>query len=152
MPPAPQQPRNSASDSASPPEKRLPVSDRPGKRRSLAFPKSLRLQTPAEFDAVFATRVFAADDQLIMHAAKSTLPFARLGLSISRKVGNAVVRNRWKRLIREAFRQRQHQLPPGIDLVARPQKGASPNLQLLERSIVDLAKRCLKRAERGPRP
>jgi ribonuclease P protein component len=45
------------------------------------------------------------------------LPHARLGLSISRKVGGAVVRNRLKRLLREAFRLRQHELAAGIDLI-----------------------------------
>lgn len=101
---------------------------------------------------VYASRIFAADDQLIIHAAITSLPHARLGLSVSRKVGNAVVRNRWKRLIREAFRLHEHELPAGIDLVARPQKGAEPALPLLERSIVELARRAIKRAQRGPRP
>jgi ribonuclease P protein component len=41
----------------------------------------------------------------------------RLGITVTRKVGNAVQRNRIKRLVREVFRQHRHQLPAGLDMV-----------------------------------
>ena len=41
----------------------------------------------------------------------------RLGITVTRKVGNAVVRNRIKRLVREVFRQHRARLPPGLDIV-----------------------------------
>ncbi len=46
------------------------------------------------------------------------LASSRLGLTVSRRVGNAVVRNRIKRRLREIFRRAGAALPPGIDLVA----------------------------------
>jgi ribonuclease P protein component len=41
----------------------------------------------------------------------------RLGITVTRKVGNAVARNRIKRLVREVFRQHRARLPPGLDIV-----------------------------------
>ena len=105
------------------------------------FPKSLRLKSQADFDLVFANDHFAADDVLVIRARRNGLGHCRLGLSVSRKVGNAVVRNRWKRLIRDAFRTQKSQLPAGIDLVVRPRKGAACEHSRIVRSIAKLAQR-----------
>src|SRR5687768_18528321 len=93
-----------------------------------SFSREMRIRKAAEFDRIYKTRIFAADDVLVINGAASGLPHARLGLSVSRKVGNAVVRNRWKRLIREAFRLSKADLPSGIDLIVRPQKDAVAEL------------------------
>jgi ribonuclease P protein component len=58
----------------------------------------------------------AADSPNTDEASREPLP-TRLGITVTRKVGNAVVRNRIKRLVREVFRQHRERLPSGLDLV-----------------------------------
>jgi ribonuclease P protein component len=116
------------------------------------FPRHLRLRRQADFDRVYQRRVTASDGLLIVHADASTLPHPRLGMSVSRKVGSAVVRNRWKRLIREAFRLIQHELPRGVDLVVRPQAGAEPALEAIRQSLKELAWRLARRLRRPTPP
>ena len=111
------------------------------------FPKSVRLLSQKDFDNVFQNDVFAADDFLVIRATRNNLEVTRLGLSVSRKVGNAVVRNRWKRLIREAFRVQRLELPLGLDLVVRPRKGAVCQLEGIARSISRLAQRLDRKLE-----
>ena len=106
-----------------------------------SFPKSVRIRTQREFDLVYEADHFAADDTLVIRGRRNGLKTCRLGLSIGKPVGNAVVRNQWKRKIREAFRKQQLDLPAGLDLVVRPRKGAKCDYQAIFRSLSRLAAR-----------
>ena len=114
------------------------------------FPKQARLRKQAEFDRVYAGQAYAADGTLVMNACSSGLDRTRIGLSLSRRVGNAVVRNRWKRLIREAFRTQQSDLPRGLDIVVRPRRGATPDFRDIQLSLRTLAQRIAKKLEDRP--
>ena len=72
---------------------------------ALTFPPSARLKTPAEFKAVYDRKRSVSDTLLVIYAKENDLGRTRVGLSVSKKIGNAVARNRCKRLFREAFRQ-----------------------------------------------
>lgn len=86
------------------------------------FPAALRVKRGDDFDRAYAARRRRDLGGIIVYGASNGLGVCRLGLSVSRKVGGAVVRNRVKRLLREAFRAVQADLPKGLDLVivARP--------------------------------
>lgn len=113
--------------------------------RSERFPKRLRLTRQREFDRVFQSRISARDTLLIVHCAPNFLEHSRLGISASRRLGNAVARNYWKRLIREAFRRQQTELPQGLDLVVRPQGGPQPEAQQIAHSLLKLAGKLQRR-------
>ena len=115
--------------------------------RRATFPKSRRLLTGPEFDAVFAARASAGDGVLVIHLRPNECGHPRLGLAVSRKVGKAVLRNRWKRLIREAFRLAQHDLP-AVDIVCLPRAGDEPRFEAVDASLQRLVKRALAKAQR----
>jgi ribonuclease P protein component len=85
--------------------------------RRHSFPKSHHLRSPKAFDAVYAAKTRESRGPVTVYARPNDLGHPRLGLSVSRKVGNAVRRNRIRRLLRAAVRLMQHDLPRGYDLV-----------------------------------
>jgi len=95
--------------------------------RSAMKPRSSsrgRLSRSAEFERVYRQGRSTANRHLVLYTfPNTTAKRPRLGLSVSRKVGGAVERNRVKRLLREAFAAAEPELSPGQDVVvvARPQ-------------------------------
>lgn len=81
------------------------------------LPKSRHLRLPAEFSAVYEAKTRESRGPLTLYGKPNELGHPRLGMSVSRKVGTAVRRNRIRRLIRESFRLLQHDLPQGYDWV-----------------------------------
>jgi ribonuclease P protein component len=104
------------------------------------FTKRMRLLRADEFERVFAARSSAGDAWIVVYGAINDVGHPRLGLTVSRRVGGATVRNRWKRLLREAFRLTQHELPR-LDLVCIPRPAADPQLRRLMESLPTLAAR-----------
>jgi ribonuclease P protein component len=104
------------------------------------FPKSHRLKSPAEFRRVFDRRRSASNGRITVCGCENDLGHPRLGVSVSRKVGGAIVRNRWKRMLREAFRLSRAELPTGVDLVIVPKDAMPPELAWLLEELPRLAK------------
>jgi ribonuclease P protein component len=78
--------------------------------------KEMRLRRRAEFIAVQSTGKKLHGRHVLAIAVEQTLPFGRLGITVTKKVGNAVVRNRIKRLLREWLRLHGW-IPAGWDVV-----------------------------------
>jgi ribonuclease P protein component len=103
------------------------------------FPKSHRLKSPADFRRVFDRRRSATNGRITVCGCENDLGHARLGVSVSRKVGGAVARNRWKRMLREAFRLSRESLPTGVDLVIVAKDPTPPELAWLLAELPRLA-------------
>jgi ribonuclease P protein component len=112
-----------------------------------AFTRQQRLRAKSDFERVYALKCKAADGVLLIFAARNSLEVTRLGLSVSKKHGGAVVRNRLKRLLREAFRLMQEQLPCGLDLIAIPLAKERANLLAYQESLVKITKRLVRRLD-----
>ena len=78
---------------------------------------SERLHHPREFRHVFRHGEKLVTPIFIFHILPTSAPCSRLGMAVSKRVGNAVVRNRVKRLIRELFRRYKTALQPTCDVV-----------------------------------
>lgn len=105
------------------------------------FPRRLRVTQRADFERALRDGLRTADGRLTLWAHPNGLPHARLGLIVGRKLGNAVQRNRAKRLWREAFRLAQHDLPAGLDLVCAPRPSEAPELSRCVGALNQLAAR-----------
>lgn len=70
-----------------------------------------------EFKKVYSNKKSFANKNLIMYVSENGTDTKRLGVSVSKKVGNSIVRHRLARLIREAFRLSTSCIPDGYDYV-----------------------------------
>ena len=90
-----------------------------------AFPKSARVRTRRDFLAIQGGGRKLHTDSFLVFVAPGPSGGKRLGITVSKRVGNAVVRNRVKRLVREIYRLRQAAFPVGADVVFVAKRSAA---------------------------
>ena len=91
--------------------------------KQFSLPRKKKIRSRKQFKAVLARDLRAGNGLLILRMAENDCGHPRLGISVGKYCGGAVVRNRLKRLLRETFRQNQNSIPPGFDylLMISPQ-------------------------------
>jgi ribonuclease P protein component len=113
-----------------------------GSAQGQRFRPEDRIRRKADFDRAYASgrRVSSKSFTLILRDAQ--LDRARLGLTVPKRVGNAVVRNRVRRRLREAFRRNRDCVPAALDIViqVRP-RAARLSYAALEEELLQALRR-----------
>ena len=123
--------------------------DDPG--MDLRFRKSERLTRRPQFLEARRQGRRAEGRWVILYLAENQLDHPRLGVTVSKRVGNAVVRNRWKRRLREIFRHQKREFG-AHDVVIIVKRGAeTPTFEELQADVLKALKRGLRHRTRTRR-
>jgi ribonuclease P protein component len=89
------------------------------------FPWHYRIVRGSDYRAIYDAGLKLYSDSFVLFARANSLGHHRLGITVSRKIGGAVVRNRVKRLFREIFRKSAAEIPPSFDIVINARRGSA---------------------------
>ena len=105
--------------------------------------KKYKLRKNAEFRVVYRRGKSIANDLLVLYIYRNGKnDFNRFGVSVSKKVGKSVIRNRVRRLIKESHRINSYRLKQGYDLVVIARTNAkNKSYQQIENSLINLFKK-----------
>ena len=87
------------------------------KEKAEGFPQQFRVVKTAEYRKLYKAGRKTHSESFVLFSCENGLGHSRLGITVSRKVGGAVVRNRIKRLFREIFRRSREEIPNQLDMV-----------------------------------
>ena len=111
--------------------------------KKFSLSKKKRLVSNNDFKSILTHGRSARNGLLILYIAENNCGYPRLGVSVGKIHGNAVVRNRLKRLMREVFRQCQDRIPAGFDyllMISRSKKlERQPTFEQVKNSFLTLA-------------
>lgn len=107
----------------------------------MKYKKSSSLKHNSDFQRVYKNGKSYANKYLVMYLLENHMDENRLGISVSKKVGNSVVRHRVTRLIRESYRLHENIFNSGLDIVVIARNSASNvSFQTVESALLHLAK------------
>ena len=106
------------------------------------FPRSIRIVRAVDYQALYKTGWKIHSSYFVLFGRRNTLGHFRLGITASRKIGGAVVRNLAKRRFREIFRRYRNQIPDSFDMVvnAKSSCGSVPFEELRAEFLTALKK------------
>ena len=86
---------------------------------------TVKINKNKDFLTLYSKGFVVSDNNVIVYFRKNKLPVNRLGISTSKKVGNAVMRSRARRVIRQAYRECELSMPVGFDIIVCARTGAA---------------------------
>ena len=106
----------------------------------MLFSESLKKNK--DFRFIYQNGRSYANKYLVMYLLRNDTHHNRLGISVSKKVGNSVIRHRLTRLIRESYRLNENKFDDGLDLIVIARPGAKErNFFEIESALLHLARR-----------
>lgn len=109
------------------------------------------LQKNRDFQKVYAEGVSHANRYFVMYVSENDRAGNRLGISVSKKVGNSVVRHHVKRLVKESYRLNENRFNSGLNIVVIARAGAaSVSYREAESALLHLGKlhKIMKKSEK----
>jgi len=101
----------------------------------------ISLRNTREFQNVYKNGKSRANKYLIMYVVENNLGVNRLGISVSKKIGNSVVRHHFCRLVRESYRLHKEVFNSGLDIVVLARKcAADASYKDIESALLHLGK------------
>lgn len=108
------------------------------------FPRRYRIVRSSDYSAIYKRSEKLPAQHFVLYLRENNLGHHRLGITVSRKVGKSVVRNRIKRLFREIFRRTCAEIPHHFDFVVnvRPACAGAGYERLREEFLSLVLRRC----------
>lgn len=121
------------------------ASPKSSRARPHGFPRACRLLRRADYDPVYRDGQRRNSRHFVVFCRATEAVHSRLGISVKRALGGAVVRNRMRRRMREIFRVHRQEIPAGWDIVIHPRSNAvaTAEFSVLSAELVSLLQQAL---------
>jgi ribonuclease P protein component len=114
------------------------------KELSERFPHRVRIVRSVEYKALYKTGKKVHSEKFVLFGQENSIGHARIGITVSRKIGCASIRNRTKRLFREIFRRSTGEIPSNLDIIVNAKSGCvGADYFELQKEFIAAAKRMI---------